>query len=160
MLNAHPLSLVLTSMPGVGVRTAARILLEVGEGSVFASAGHLADYAGIAAVTHQPRSTEYTPWSGNRKLTRALPFSAFAALHDPASPRITNANEPTAESTRPSSDSPDTAATPHYVTLKNHEPLDETYRVPPIPVADALGKHDIRNRRPSRCTAVPSTPIA
>ncbi len=32
MLDAHPLSKVLTSMPGVGVRTGARILLEVGDG--------------------------------------------------------------------------------------------------------------------------------
>lgn len=39
MLDAHPLSPVLTSMPGVGVRTAARILLEVGDGSAFATPG-------------------------------------------------------------------------------------------------------------------------
>ncbi len=48
MLDAHPLAKVLTSMPGVGVRTGARILLEVGDGSAFATAGHLAAYAGIA----------------------------------------------------------------------------------------------------------------
>ncbi len=33
VLDAHPLAAVLTSMPGVGVRTAARILLEVGDAS-------------------------------------------------------------------------------------------------------------------------------
>ena len=53
MLGAHPLSSLLISMPGVGVRTAARILLEVGDGSAFKSAGHLAAYAGIAPVTHR-----------------------------------------------------------------------------------------------------------
>ncbi len=53
MLDAHPLSKVLTSMPGIGVRTGARILLEVGDGSVFATSGHLAAYAGIAPVTHR-----------------------------------------------------------------------------------------------------------
>lgn len=37
MLDAHPLAPVLTSMPGIGVRTAARILLEVGDGSSFAT---------------------------------------------------------------------------------------------------------------------------
>lgn len=53
MLDAHPLSAVLISMPGVGIRTATRILLEVGDGSAFKSAGHLAAYAGIAPVTHR-----------------------------------------------------------------------------------------------------------
>jgi transposase len=40
-------------MPGIGVRTAARILLEIGDASAFTSAGHLAAYAGIAPVTHR-----------------------------------------------------------------------------------------------------------
>ena len=31
MLNAHPPTPVLTSMPGIGVRTAAPMLLEIGE---------------------------------------------------------------------------------------------------------------------------------
>ncbi|MDH6523326.1 transposase [Streptomyces sp. SAI-135] len=44
-------SKVLTSMPGVGVRTAARILIEVGDGSTFPAAGHLAAYAGLAPAT-------------------------------------------------------------------------------------------------------------
>ena len=35
MLEAHPLAAVLTSMPGVGVRTRARILLLVGDGLAF-----------------------------------------------------------------------------------------------------------------------------
>ncbi len=47
ILNTHPLSQVLTSMPGVGVRTAARILIEVGDGSAFPTSGHLAAYAGL-----------------------------------------------------------------------------------------------------------------
>lgn len=46
MLDAHPLAKVLTSMPGIGVRTGARILLEVGDGSSFPTSGHLAAYAG------------------------------------------------------------------------------------------------------------------
>jgi hypothetical protein len=44
-----PLHKVLTSMPGIGVRTCARILTEV-TGKHFASAAHLASYAGIAPV--------------------------------------------------------------------------------------------------------------
>lgn len=88
MLDAHPLSTVLTSMPGVGVRTAARILLEVGDGSAFASAAHLAAYAGIAPVTRRSGTSirgEHPARFGNRKLKRALFLSAFAALHEPAS---------------------------------------------------------------------------
>lgn len=88
ILDAHPLSGVLISMPGVGIRTAARILLEVGDGSAFKSAGHLAAYAGIAPVTHRSGSSihgEHPARSGNRKLKRALFLSAFAALHDPTS---------------------------------------------------------------------------
>ena len=48
IIDAHPLAEVLTSMPGIGVRTAARILLEVGDGSAFPTSGHLAAYAGLA----------------------------------------------------------------------------------------------------------------
>ena len=88
MLDDHPLSRVLTSMPRIGVRTGGRILLEVGDGSAFASAAHLAAYAGIAPVTHRSRTSirgEHPARSGNRKLKRALFLSAFAALHDTAS---------------------------------------------------------------------------
>lgn len=52
VVDAHPLTEVLTSMPGIGVRTAARILTEV-IGKNFTSAAHLASYAGIAPVTRR-----------------------------------------------------------------------------------------------------------
>lgn len=55
MLEAHPLSQVLTSMPGIGVRTAARILIDIG--SAFPTAGHLAAYAGLAPVDEANRCT-------------------------------------------------------------------------------------------------------
>lgn len=63
--------------------TAARILLEVGDGSAFATAGHLAAYAGIAPVTHRSGTSirgEHPARFGNRKLKRAFFLSAFAAL--------------------------------------------------------------------------------
>jgi transposase len=88
ILDAHPLAGVLVSMPGIGVRTAARILLEVGDASGFASSGHLAAYAGIAPVTRISGSSikgEHPARSGNRKLKRAFFLSAFAALADPTS---------------------------------------------------------------------------
>lgn len=52
---AHPLYPVLTSMPGVGVRTAARLLTEVAC-RAFASAAHLATYSGLAPVTRRSGS--------------------------------------------------------------------------------------------------------
>jgi len=88
ILDAHPLAQVLTSMPGVGVRTAARILLEVGDVSNFASSAHLAAYAGIAPVTRSSGTSikgEHPARTGNRKLKRAFFLAAFAALSDPTS---------------------------------------------------------------------------
>ena len=89
VLDAHPLATVLTSMPGVGVRTAARILLDVGDASGFQTAGHLAAYAGLAPVTRRSGTSirgEFPARSGNKHLKRALFLSSFAALRsDPIS---------------------------------------------------------------------------
>lgn len=88
VLDAHPLAPVLTSMPGIGVRTAARILLEVGDASAFPTSGHLAAYAGLAPVTRRSGSSirgEHPPKGGNKQLKRAFFLAAFAALHDPTS---------------------------------------------------------------------------
>ena len=86
VLDDHPLAGVLTSMPGVGVRTAARILVEVGDASSFPTAGHLAAYAGLAPVTRRSGSSikgEHPARGGNKRLKNALFLSAFAALSDP-----------------------------------------------------------------------------
>ena len=76
-------------MPGIGVRTAARILLDVGDGSSFPTAGHLAAYAGLAPVTRRSGTSirgEFPARSGNKHLKRALFLSSFAALRsDPVS---------------------------------------------------------------------------
>lgn len=88
MLDAHPLSKVLTSMPGIGVRTGARILLEVGDGSAFPTSGHLAAYAGLAPVTRRSGTSirgEHPSRAGNKQLKRAFFLAAFAALSDPTS---------------------------------------------------------------------------
>lgn len=74
-------------MPGVGVRTAARLLTEI-SGKEFATAGHLAAYADFALVTRRSGSSirgEHPSRRGNKILKRALFLSAFAALRDPAS---------------------------------------------------------------------------
>lgn len=88
LLEAHPLSAVLTSIPGVGARTAAVLLVTVGDGTAFPSAGHLASYAGLAPATKSSGTSirgEHAPRTGNRVLKRAMFLSAFAALHDPRS---------------------------------------------------------------------------
>jgi len=88
ILDAHPLAGVLTSMPGIGVRTGARILLEVGDASAFATSGHLAAYAGLAPVTRRSGSSirgEHPPKSGNKQLKRAFFLAAFASLSHPPS---------------------------------------------------------------------------
>ena len=87
LVEAHPLHKVLTSLPGVGVRTAARILTEV-VGKDFKDAAHLASYAGIAPVTRRSGTSirgEHPPRGGNKRLKRALFLSAFASLSHPPS---------------------------------------------------------------------------
>ena len=87
LVEAHPLHPVLTSMPGVGVGTAARLLTEVA-GRHFDTAGHLAAYAGLAPVTRRSGTSihgEHQSRRGNKILKRALYLSAFAALRDPVS---------------------------------------------------------------------------
>ena len=73
-------------MPGIGVRTAARILIDVGDGSGFATAGHLAAYAGLAPVTRNSGSSirgEHPSKRGNKQLKRAFYLAAFASLSQP-----------------------------------------------------------------------------
>ena len=87
-LQAHPLTAILTSMPGVGFRTAVKILTIVGDGSAFPTAGHLAAYAGLAPVTRRSGTSikgETRSHRGNHALKSALFLSAFASLKDPTS---------------------------------------------------------------------------
>lgn len=87
-LEAHPLAGVLTSMPGVGFRTALKILTIVGDGSAFPTPGHLAAYAGLAPVTRRSGTSikgETRSQRGNHALKSALFLSAFASLADPTS---------------------------------------------------------------------------
>lgn len=88
LLEAHPLAEVLTSMPGLGFRTALKILTIVGDGAAFPTAAHLAAYAGLAPVTRRSGSSikgETRSQRGNHALKSALFLSAFASLADPTS---------------------------------------------------------------------------
>ena len=71
MVEDFPLASVLMSMPGIGVKTAAQILLNIGDGSAFETPGHLAAYAGIAPVTRRSGTSirgEFPARSGNKRL--------------------------------------------------------------------------------------------
>ncbi len=90
VLDAHPLVRILTSMPGVGVKIAARLLAEIGgDVSAFPTAAHLAAYAGLAPVTKRSGSSirgEHVNRGGNKRLKNALFMAAFTSLRaDPAS---------------------------------------------------------------------------
>jgi len=85
---AHPFGELLASMPGIGPRTGARILAEIGDGSAFANGSKLAAYAGLAPVTRQSGTTlagESRSRRGNHRLKNAMFLAAFASLRDPAS---------------------------------------------------------------------------
>jgi transposase len=85
---AHPFGELLASMPGIGPRTGARILAEIGDGSAFATGSKLAAYAGLAPVTRQSGTSlagESRSRRGNHRLKNAMFLAAFASLRDPAS---------------------------------------------------------------------------
>lgn len=116
LLEDFPLHQVLASMPGIGAKTTANILLTIGDASGFPSAAHLAAYAGIAPT---PRRSglfirgEHPARGGNKQLKNALFHSAFvAAFCDPESHAYYERKRPRANDTTPrSSASPDDAAT-------------------------------------------------
>lgn len=87
-MEAHPLYEVLTSMPGIGVRTAAVLIAET-LGRTFDTGAHLASYAGLTPVTKRSGSSirgEHVSHGGNKRLKRAMFGSAFASLRpDPIS---------------------------------------------------------------------------
>jgi transposase len=73
-------------MPGIGVRTGAGILTDVGDCSSFPSAAHLAAYAGLAPATRSSGSSirgEQPFRRGNKQFRRAFFLSMFAVLADP-----------------------------------------------------------------------------
>jgi len=74
LLEALPLFHLLTSLPGRGVRTTAAVIVAIGDGTGFPTAGHLASYAGLAPATKSSDTSirgEHAPQRGNRLLKRA-----------------------------------------------------------------------------------------
>jgi transposase len=82
--TSHPQAPVLMSIPGIGARTGARILTEIGDVNRFPTPGHLAAYAGLAPVTRQSGRSlngETRSRRGNHRLKNAMWLSAFCSLH-------------------------------------------------------------------------------
>ena len=94
LVQAHPLYQVLTSMPGIGVRTSAVFLAET-LGKTFDTGAQLASYAGLAPVTRRSGSSirgEHVSHSSNKRLKRAMFLSAFASPHSaPRQPGLLSA---------------------------------------------------------------------
>jgi hypothetical protein len=88
LLEEQPLSPVPISIPGGAVRTAAVLLVTVGDGTSFPTAARLASYVALAPTTKSSGTSihgEHAPRGGNRQLKRAVFLSAFAALQESAS---------------------------------------------------------------------------
>jgi transposase len=86
--SAHPLSEILLSLPGMGPRLGAELLVAIGDPSRFATAGHLAAYAGLVPVARDSgkRVGNHRRMSGgNKMLKRVFYQSAFASLRTPHS---------------------------------------------------------------------------
>jgi transposase len=88
VFTAHPFGRLLQTLPGIGPRTGARILAEIGDGSRFATGDRLASYAGLAPVTRQSGKClngETKSRRGNHRLKNAMFLAAFASLRSPDS---------------------------------------------------------------------------
>lgn len=83
LIKEVPQTEILLSMPGIGPRSAAQILMAVGDMSDFPDAAHLASYAGLSPRTNQSGTSimSNTPnRAGNKKLKNALWQSSFASI--------------------------------------------------------------------------------
>ena len=83
LIEEIPQTQLLLSMPGIGPRSAAQILMTVGDMSDFPTAGHLASYAGLSPKTNQSGTSIMSNSlnrAGNKKLKNALWQSSFASI--------------------------------------------------------------------------------
>lgn len=75
LIQEVPHTQILLSMPGIGPKSAAQILMTVGDMSDFPTAGHLASYAGLSPRTNQSGTSIMSNAlnrAGNKKLKNAL----------------------------------------------------------------------------------------
>ena len=146
-VHAHPLCPVLMSLPGVGIRTAARFLTEV-VCRDFHSAAHLAAYAGLSPVRRRSESSirgEHPSRRGNKVLKRVLFLSVFATLRDPVLPRLLRAHGQPGQAPQPS---PDRALARHRCdVLWATVVRDGTFYRPVTPKADRHEHRGTPNER-------------
>jgi transposase len=85
---ALPDASILRSLPGIGPRLGARILIEIGDVRQFRTAAQLAAYAGLGPTPHQSgtsiRGNRVTRF-GNHRLKNAFYLAAFSSLKHPPS---------------------------------------------------------------------------
>ena len=85
---AHPFGRLLVTIPGIGPRTGAVILAEIGDGTAFANGSKLAAYAGLAPVARQSGTSlnsESRSRRGNHRLKNAMFMAAFCSRRSPDS---------------------------------------------------------------------------
>jgi transposase len=85
---ALPEAAILRSLPGIGPRLGARILVEIGDIRRFPSPAHLAAYAGLGPTPRQSGTSikgNVPSRFGNHRLKNALFLAAFASLRHPPS---------------------------------------------------------------------------
>mgnify|MGYP000954574291 CR=1 FL=1 len=83
LLDEIPQTRILPSMPRIGLKTAAQILMTVGDMPDFLTAGHLASSGGLSPQTSQSGTTIMTTSlnrAGNKKLKNALRQSSSAMI--------------------------------------------------------------------------------
>ena len=83
LIQDIPHTEILLSMPGIGPKSAAQILMTVGDMSDFPSAAHVASYAGLSPRTNQSGTSIMSNSlnrAGNKKLKNALWQSSFASI--------------------------------------------------------------------------------
>jgi transposase len=88
LLEAHPLSAVLTSIPGVAVKTAATLLVTVGDATSFPTAAHLASYAGLAPTTKVVGNLDPRRTRAQRRQPAAETRDVPVRVRRPARPRL------------------------------------------------------------------------
>lgn len=85
---AQPEAKVLLSLPGIGPRLGARILVEIGDVTRFCTPAKLAAYAGLGPSSRQSGTsinTTVPSRRGNHRLKNAMFLAAFASLRHPPS---------------------------------------------------------------------------